>query len=388
MENSRGGLPIFSLLCLSTTAFLTILTETMPAAVLPLMASDLERSSAEIGMLVGAYASGAAVASIPIIAATRAIPRRMLFVLALGVFCAANVVTAISSSYAIIFAARVVAGITSGVVWPMVAGYAVRLASREDMGRAISIAMTGSAVAMAIGLPIGSYLGEALGWRASFGLLALMALVLIGWVMASIPAVAPTPKERRTSVRRVALLPGQPLVLTMCGVAMFGHYSLYTYIAPLALELRLDGGATTALLLFGTGAIIGVVLAGRLVDRHLRRFALAAVSLTVIAMIWTLSAGQHPFSGMIAVFLWGLSFGGMPTVIQSASSRIAGEETELATAMIATIYNAGIFSGAAAGGLALSTLGMSAVLWLVLAAMAISFALVSAGARQAFPRSS
>lgn len=388
MLEGQVGLPIVSLLALSTTAFLTILTETMPAAVLPLMAADLERTPAEVGMLVGAYAIGAAAAAIPVIAATRAVPRRMLFVMALGVFCLANLVTALSSAYGVILMARIVAGVTSGVVWPMVAGYAVRLASRDNMGRAISIAMTGSAVAMAIGLPIGSYLGDLLGWRASFGLLAVVALILIGWVMISIPAVAAMPKHQRTSVHHVGLLPGLPLVLTMAGIAMFGHYTLYTYIAPLADDLDLAGGTTAALLLFGTGAVLGVFGAGRMVDRHLRRFALSMIALTAVAMLLALVFGHQAPIGLVAILLWGLSFGGMPTVIQAASSRIAGEESELATAMIATIYNAGIFAGSAVGGVALSAFGLNSLLWIVVATMIVSFLLILAGTRGAFPRPS
>lgn len=388
MKTMHSGLPIVSLLALSTIAFLTILTETMPAAVLPLMVSGLNSSTEGVGMLVGVYAIGAAAAAIPLVTATRNLPRRMLLVSTLLVFCVANLVTASTSSYIVMLVARLIAGMTSGIVWPMVAGYAVRLAAGKNEGRAISIAVTGSAVAMAIGLPLGSHLGELLGWRASFGLLALVALGLIGWVMVSIPAVSATPKEDRTAVHRVALLPGLLLVLGLAGIAMLGHYSLYTYMAPLASGLGLYGGTTAGLLFFGAGAIISVVAVGPFVDRYLRQLAVVMIVLTALSMILLTGWGQQFLFGQIGVFLWGVSFGGMPTIIQTAASRIARSESELATAMIATIYNVGIFGGCWIGGIALASTGLSGVICIVVVAMAASLMLVLAGKRFAFPNAS
>ncbi|PIL17705.1 hypothetical protein P775_23545, partial [Puniceibacterium antarcticum] len=220
-------------------------------------------------------AVGSAATAIPLIAATRALPRRMLFLTALSVFCLTHLAVACLSNYPVILAARVVAGVMSGVIWSMVAGYAVRLSNAQTMGRAIAIAMTGSAVAMAAGLPLGSYVGTLLGWRASFGLLALLSLGLMGWIVACIPRAPAAAKQSRASVRDVAMMPGVSVVLALAGIAMLGHYTLYTYIAPLAIGFVLPGGTTAGLTLFGVGAVGGVVFAGQVVDRHLRSFALS-----------------------------------------------------------------------------------------------------------------
>ncbi|TMV88968.1 MFS transporter [Thioclava sp. BHET1] len=382
--SSSDKLPIGSLLALSTAAFLAILTETMPAAVLPLITADLNWTEAQVGLLVGAYASGSAATAIPLIAATRSLPRRMLFLTALAVFCLTSIAVVYFSNYTVILAARVAAGVMSGVIWSMVAGYAVRLSTEQTMGRAIAIAMTGSAVAMAAGLPLGSFVGTLLGWRASFGLLALLSLGLIGWVLVAIPPAPAAAKHSRASVRGVAMMPGLMVVLAMAGVAMLGHYTLYTYIAPLAIGLALPGGTTAGLALFGVGAVGGVVLAGRVVDRHLRGFALSMLTLTFALMITSLLFAGNSVIGVTVMLLWGLSFGGMPTVIQSGVSRIVREESELGTAMIATIYNVGIFAGSAVGGTALAVAGLSSLFWIVGATMLVSGALVYFSRRHGF----
>lgn len=109
-------------------------------------------------------------------------------------FALANCVTAVSTSYTVTVVSRVVAGLAAGVVWPVICGYAMRLVDRKDMGRAVAITLGGSTVAMAAGLPLGSMLGTLLRWRFSYGLLSLLALLVIVWVMLVVPSM---PGEQR-----------------------------------------------------------------------------------------------------------------------------------------------------------------------------------------------
>ncbi|MGY9046510.1 MAG: MFS transporter, partial [Rhodobacterales bacterium] len=127
------------------------------------------------------------------------------------------------------------------------------------------------------------------------------------------------------------------------------------------------------------------VFAGQVVDRHLRSFALSMLTLTLALMITSLVFTVNSWVGIAVMLLWGLSFGGMPTVIQSGVSRIVREESELGTAMIATIYNVGIFAGSALGGTALAIAGLSSLFWIVGATMALSIAVVYFSRRNGFP---
>lgn len=381
----ESRLPILGLLALSTTAFLTILTETMPAAVLPAMADSLGQSPAGIGQLVSVYALASAAAAIPVVAMTRGVPRRMLYVILVLIFTVANTVTALSSHYPLTVASRVVAGLAAGVVWPVICGYAIRLVDSKDMGRALAITLAGSTVAMVAGLPLGSLLGSLLGWRYSYGLLSLLSVLVIIWVVAVVPA-APGDRTRNTlSVRDVARIPGLRPILLATSLSIVAHYTLYTYMAPLAEALRLPGGTTQGLLVFGVGALAGVVLAGRFVDSLMRRMTIAVLALAAVVMV-VLTIDLHPGLASVALFLWGASFGGLPTLFQSATAKVTGANAELGTAMLTTIYNIGIFGGGAIGGLAISMHGVSSLSVVSWLAVCGALLVVLKSVEHAFPR--
>ena len=166
--SAEPGLPFSGLLALSAAAFTAVLTELLPAGLLPRMAPDLGVSEARVGFLVTGYAVASFLAAIPLTAALRGLPRRPVLIGALLGFAAANAVTALSSSYGLTFAARLVAGAMGGTLWAMLVGYAARMVPAERRGRAIAIVLAGITLALSLGLPAGTALADALGWRAAF----------------------------------------------------------------------------------------------------------------------------------------------------------------------------------------------------------------------------
>jgi hypothetical protein len=136
-------LPWSGLLALSTAAFTAVLTELLPAGLLPRMAPALGVPEARIGFLVTAYAVASFAAAIPVTALVRALPRRPVLMGALLGFAASNAVVALSSSYTLTFAARVLAGVMGGTLWAMLAGYGARMVPAERRGRAIAVVLAG-----------------------------------------------------------------------------------------------------------------------------------------------------------------------------------------------------------------------------------------------------
>ncbi|WP_372380911.1 MFS transporter [Xanthomonas sp. NCPPB 1754] len=384
-QTNRQNLPIFGLLALSTTAFLTIITETLPAGLLQGMASSLGSSSSGIGQLVSVYALASALAAIPMVALTRSLPRRTLYIALVLSFAIANTVTAFSTSYALTFASRFVAGLAAGVIWPVICSYAIRLVEPGHMGRAVAITLAGSTLAMVAGLPLGSALGDLLGWRYSFGLLSLLSLFVIAWVLVAVPAVSSNPKQQRITALDVLRTPGLRPILFATASAILAHYTLYTYMAPLAQTLSLPGGTAQGLLLFGAGALVGVLLAGRLIDLRLRWLTMTSQVCTAAMMVvlWT-----NPTLALacIALFAWGTSFGAMPTVFQSATGRVAAGNAELATAMLTTIYNLGIFGGGVTGGILISKADVAVLPLFSLTSILLSLLVVAKSSQHAFPR--
>ncbi|HEY1106366.1 MAG TPA: MFS transporter, partial [Agromyces sp.] len=309
----RTRLPYNGLLALASIVFVGVVTEIMPAGLLPQMSADLGVSEAQIGWLVAAYAVTTAVTAIPLTALTRAIPRKRLLLSLVVGFALVSGVTAIAGDYTTILVARTLGGMLAGLLWAIAAGYAMRMVEPEHSGRALSIAMVGTPLAFAFGLPIATTLGAALGWRAAFAVLAGLALVLAVWAAFALPAFAGERAGSRPGLRTVLRLPGLVAVLATTAAFVLAHNVAYTYIAPLTVPAGLDGHLDVVLLVFGVFAVAGVLVSGALVDRHLRTMVLIAAAALGAAMIVIGCLAAEPVAVYAAVALWGVAYGGAPT---------------------------------------------------------------------------
>ena len=186
----QDRLPVASLLALAMAAFITILTEALPAGLLPQMAQGLAVTEAWVGQTVTLYAIGSLVAAIPLTAATQGMRRRPLLLAAIAGFVVANTVTALSTHFALTLVARFLAGVSAGLLWALLAGYAARMVPGHLKGRAIAIAMVGTPLALSLGVPAGTVLGQWVGWRLCFGLMSVLALALMVLVRARLPDFA------------------------------------------------------------------------------------------------------------------------------------------------------------------------------------------------------
>ncbi len=212
----REALPLAALLALATAVFVTSLTETLPAGLLPGMSGDLAVGESAMGQSVTIYAVGTALTAVPLTAFTAGWRRKRLLLAAMAGFAAANTVTAVSTDYTLTMTARFVAGVAAGLAWALLAGYARRLVPAHLGGRAIAIAMAGIPVALSLGVPAGTFLGNALGWRTAFWAMTALTAVLLGWITARRPRPAraaagrPHSHGRRAAHPRGAARPAHP----------------------------------------------------------------------------------------------------------------------------------------------------------------------------------
>ncbi len=382
--------PWTGLLILATAAFTDVTTDLLPAGLLPRLSGSLHVPEARAGLLVSAFAIASALAAIPVTAALRGLPRRAVLRSVLAGFALLNAVTAISPWYPLTFAARLLAGVMGGTLWSMLAGYAARMVPAAQRGRAIAVVLAGITVALCAGVPAGAALSGILGWRAVFGLLAALALLLVAWAGRDVPALPGEPRARRRSrpgqqrqpaVRKVASGPGVPAVLAVTGLLLTGHQAMYTYVAPFA-----PGRAGLVLLVFGTATVAGIWITGIVADRYLRPALLTALAMIAAAMLALGLAGHQPAALLAAPALWGAAFGGAPALLQTALVDTAGPaRADVATALQTTVYNAGIAAGSAAGGLVLGQAGAAAVPWVTLACCTAALGAVAIARRDAFP---
>ncbi|MCP3097724.1 MFS transporter [Myxococcus sp. K15C18031901] len=378
-------LPLPSLLALAMAAFITVLTEALPAGLLPRMSVDLAVSESMVGQLVTLYALGTLLTAIPLTAATQGWRRKPLLLVAIAGFAVVNTLTAVSTHFVLTLAARFFAGVFAGLLWALVAGYAARMVPAHLQGRAMAVAMVGTPLALSLGVPAGTFLGAAVGWRSTFGIMSVLTVFLVGWVLAKLPDFPGQAADQRLSLASVFTLPGVRSVLFATLAFVLAHNVLYTYVAPFIVPSGLAERIDVVLLVFGVSALVSIWLIGVMIDRWLRELMLGSTALFlgvgVLLGLW----GSTPavvYAGMAA---WGLAFGGVATLLQTASAKTAGEAADVAQSMLVTVWNIAIAGGGLLGGVLLETVGVRAFPWTLVLLLVPTSWVVWRARRHGFP---
>ncbi|MEI7411361.1 MFS transporter [Pectobacterium aroidearum] len=384
-DTHHDRLPLASLLALATAAFITILTEALPAGLLPQMAQGLAVSEAWVGQTVTIYAVGSLVAAIPLTAATQGVRRRLLLLSAIAGFVVANTITAFSGSYVLTMAARFLAGVSAGLLWALLAGYAARMVPEHQKGRAIAIAMVGTPLALSLGVPAGTFLGNLLGWRMCFGMMSGLALILMLWVRIQVPDFAGQSADKRLSLGQVFTVAGVRSVLCVVLAFVLAHNILYTYIASFLAAVGMVAQTGLVLLVFGVASLLGIWMIGVLIDRYLRALTLSCSALFCVSVLALGVAGEVHAVVYAAVCVWGLAFGGAATLFQTAIVRTAGEGADVAQSMLVTVWNMAIAGGGIIGGVLLEHFGVVAFSPVLLVLLLIALVVVWSARQHGFP---
>ena len=339
------------------------------AGVLPSVAHDMHSPVSVCGQLVTVFALVYALAGPPLIGLFRRVPPKRLLIGAALVFAAANGLAAVAPDIAVLAAARVLAALGAALFAAPAAATAAALCAPEDLPRAISVTAGGNAVALTLGAPIGTFIGSALGWRASFGFVTLLAVATAAAVRIGLPDV---PSPGNTTAGRLDLLRRTPIrwgLLTTFGLFL-AAYCVYTYLSPVAHRAAGLGsdGVAALMIVFGAGGL----LAGRLISGIIARRGLAAVLrralLLIAALLAVLTAatvGHAPRAAAVIAFPLMFAFGSAwwcGGISQQA--RLAGLAPAQRAQALGLHFSAqylGVAVGGALGGLALSGVGPAAV---------------------------
>jgi predicted MFS family arabinose efflux permease len=378
-------LPVAALLALAMTGFICIMTETLPAGLLPEIAQGLGVSNALAGQSVTAYAAGSLVAAIPLTMATAHWRRRHVLLATILGFLLFNTLTALSTHYLLTLVARFAAGAAAGLAWSLLAGYARRMVAPRLQGKAMAIAMIGTPVALSLGVPLGTWLGGLLGWRLAFATMSVLTLGLIVWVVTKVPDYPGQTEGQRLALRQVLATPGIRAILAVVFTWMLAHNVLYTYIAPFVAQAGLGDRVDLVLLTFGAASLLGIWITGRIIDHSLRRAVL--ISLATFASIAVILGLSHDSATVqyLGVFVWGLTFGGAATLLQTALADTAGAGADAALAMNVVTWNSAIAGGGVLGGVLLETAGPGVLIWAVLVQSLAGLAIATAARHHGFP---
>ncbi|MFI5806359.1 MFS transporter [Streptomyces sp. NPDC051561] len=368
----------YALAVLGLGAFVIGTAELVVVGVLGLIASDLGVSVGTAGLLVTAYALGIALGGPLLTALTIKVPRRTLLWLALAVFIGGNLVAVAGGAFGMVVAARVLCGALHGLFIGSASAVATQLVAPERRGQAVGLVFGGIAVSTVFGVPLGTLVGQALGWRATFVGVVVLGVIALLATVSLVPPVRGTGSAGLGEQARHAFAP-RVLVMLLAGLLLLGsQFTVFTYLAPFLEEVTgIGGGAVSAfLLVFGVFSAVGTFGGGRFADRNASN-TLTVGAVILIAAIGALHLfGSNPVLVGLALAAWGLVGFGVTPALQLRVISLAGAGGDLAATLGASAVNAGIAVGAAVGGWALAAYGVGEVPLVALVGCAVALPVV------------
>lgn len=337
--------------------------EFLPASLLTPMAADLGITEGLAGQAVTATAAMGVVASLTVAALTHRIDRKLVLIGFSLLLIVSNLIVAFAGSVEVLLAGRLLLGAALGGFWSLSTAVVMRLVPEASVPKALSIMVSGVSAATIFAAPVGSYLGDLVGWRLVFAGAAGLAVVVLAVQLATLPALPPRGRSRLSTL--AVLMSRRHIALAMLAVLMVfaGHMSLFTYIRPF-LETITGIGVTAisaTLLAFGIACFAGNYLGSLLVARSLRlTLALAPLAIATLAFLLTNLGASFP-STLAIITLWGLAFGTVPVAWSAWISRAVADEAESAGGLLVAAINLAIAAGAAVGGLVLDLSGVTSV---------------------------
>ena len=355
-----------ALLALAISAFAIGTTEFVIMGLLPEVAADLGVSIPSAGLLISGYALGVVIGAPLLTVLGGRLPRKKMLLGLMVLFIAGNLISAVADTYGVLMSGRVIAALAHGAFFGVGSVVAADLVAPQRRASAIALMFTGLTVANVLGVPMGTALGQELGWRSTFW--AVTALGVIG--LLGIVLLVPKQEAQAGDLRGELAVFRNPqvwLALLMTAFGFAGVFASFTYIAPMMTEVAgfSSGAVTWLLVLFGVGLFAGNLLGGRAADRSvMKSIVVILISLAAVLTAFVFTA-HSPVLAAITIVLFGAA--GFATVppLQMRVVQTAEGAPALASAANIAAFNLGNAGGAWLGGLAIERgLGYTSPNWI------------------------
>ncbi|SAK39317.1 major facilitator transporter [Caballeronia hypogeia] len=344
------------LLALAISAFAIGTTEFVIMGLLPNVARDLSVSIPSAGLLVTGYALGVAVGAPLLAVLTSKMPRKLALQLLMLVFIVGNVFCALAPNYELLMVARVVTSFAHGSFFGIGAVVAASLVPAEKRASAIALMFTGLTLANVLGVPFGTFIGQELGWRATFWIVAGFGVLSALGVTALVPNRHDAAPSGLSHEVRVLRDPQVWLALTMTVLGFGGVFVVFTYIAPILEQVSgfSPRAVTLILVLFGIGLTIGNTIGGRLADRALMRSLMGILFALAVVMAVFAGTSHSQIGAIVTIFVWGIAAFATVPPLQTRVVEKAKDAPNLASTLNIGAFNVGNAGGAWLGGAVLT----------------------------------
>ncbi len=365
------GIPL-ALLALTLGAYAIGTTEFVIVGLIPTIAADLGVTLPSAGLLVSLYALGVAVGAPVLTALTGRVPRKTLLVALMLLFTLGNLIAWMAPGYGSLIVARVLTGLAHGVFFSIGSIIATSVVPKEKAASAIAIMFTGLTVALVTGVPLGTFIGQHLGWRATFlAVAALGVIALIGSLL-----FVPSNLQRSTPAtfgQQLAVL-AQPRLLLVYAITALGYggtFLSFTYLASILQDVTgfSANAVSGVLLVYGVSVAIGNLWGGRLADRRgpIPALTLIFALLAAVLFVLTFTAYNTWLVLLTVLALGAVAFGNVPGLqvyVVKQAQRFAPQAADVASGLNIAAFNVGIALGASLGGLVVEHLGLMHTPWL------------------------
>lgn len=348
---------------LAIAAFIFNTTEFVPVGLLSDIASSFGMETAQVGIMLTIYAWVVAMMSLPFMLLTSQVERRKLLIALFVLFIASHVLSFLAWNFTVLVISRIGIAFAHAIFWSITASLAIRLAPAGKRAQALSLLATGTALAMVLGLPIGRIVGQYFGWRTTFFVIGMGALVTLLCLIKLLPKL---PSEHSGSLKSLPVLFRRPALMSiylLTVVVVTAHYTAYSYIEPFVQTIAGFSAnfATVLLLILGGAGIIGSVMFGKLGNRHASLLVSSAIGLLLACLLLLLPAASSESNLAILSIFWGIAIMIIGLGMQVKVLALAPDATDVAMSLFSGIFNIGIGAGALVGNQISLHLSMSAI---------------------------
>jgi predicted MFS family arabinose efflux permease len=369
-----------AILALAVGCFSFVSSELLPVGLLGPIADGIHLSVGMTGLLVTGFALFVALTAGPLTVLTARFDRKWLMVALMGINLAGNALAASANSFAMLLLARLIVAAGIGIFWSIATAMAIRLVPEHQAVKATSVVLGGLAVASVLGVPLGTFIGQSLGWHAAFLVLAGLSLLVCLWAWALVPSL---PSQGSASLKAIAVAYRHgPIrfIFFATSLVMTGNFLAYTYITPYLQNVTgiAPYWISSLLLVYGLAGVLGNFSIGRFMARSLRAALIGTLVVLIASMVLLWAFGDVKPVAIASLVPWGMSYAALPVLLQTWVFRAARQtgDSEAALSLFVIAFNGAIATGALAGGLVVDTLGPKALAPLAGMAMVLSLMLV------------
>ena len=363
---------------LSLCVSILIASEFMPVSLLTPIASDLRISEGQAGQAIAVSGIFAVLTSLFIASVTRGIDRRTLLLWLTGLMIASGVIVAFATTYPIFMVGRALLGVVIGGFWSMSTATVMRLVPEDAVPRALALLNGGNALATTIAAPLGSFLGQYIGWRGAFFFVVPLAAVTLAWQFITLPSMPSRERANGAAAFRVLLRPQVPLGMIAVALLFMGQFALFTYLRPFLETVTGVDVSTLSLMLLGLGVagLAGTYAIGLALERSLHALLIAMPLAMAAVAAGLMVLGSSPVSVGALLGLWSFIGTAAPVAWWTWVSRVLPEDAEAGGGLMVAVIQLAITLGASLGGLLFDGHGYQAT-FTISAALLVSSALVA-----------